>query len=476
MIRTRWLVAVLIVAALVTMAVLDRSTDLDARPALGRAVVRAMPVADADDVLESTWFCAAGTARDGGAANLSVVIANASDERVEGTVTWYPVDAGPVSSPVEVPPSGSMVLAARDALAADVVSAIVDVRGGGVAVEHVVSGPRGASVAPCATDASSTWYFANGTTERDAVQVLALFNPFPGDAVVDITFSTDEGRDEPAALSGLPVEANSTTLVNVHDHVRRRAVTATAVVAREGQVVVDRVQSFDGSAGRRGVSLTLGAPTPATTWVFPEGRWDDGLAEQWHVYNPSDVEAQVSIEVIPVDGEAVEPIDLAVPARTQVLVNAAATERIPAGVDHTSTIVSLNDVAVVAERAIDARPPSARRGWASSFGAPLAAERWVLALGEVSGNTDEWVVVHNPGTEAVEVSLVALVGGQRLAIAGLQDLELGPGGRLGLRLGDHIQRSPLPVLVEASGDVVVERDLYRVGATGITTVIGIPLP
>ena len=472
----RGAVLLLFAALVAALLVLDRDVSAPDEADFGSPRVSPMPVADREDVLASTWYCAAGTAIEGGSANLTVVIANAAETGAAGTVTWYPVGADPVATPVDVPASGVVTLAAADEVEAQVVSAVVDVRGGGIAVEHVVSGSRGASVAPCASDASPTWYFANGVTERDAVQVLALFNPFPDDAIVDITFATDGGRVEPAALSGLPVAAGTTTLVDVHNHVRRQAITASAVVARNGRLVVDRVQSFDGSSGRRGISLALGAPDLAEAWTFPEGLWADGLTQRWHVFNPSAREAEVSLELVASEGDLIEPVDLTVPPKSQLVIDASTIDRVAAGVAHSSSIISLNGVPVVAERSLDARPPSARRGWTSSLGSPLARERWVLPLGEASGNTDEWVVVHNPSAEAVTVSVTALAGGQLLAVSGLQDLDIGPGERIAVRLGDHIQRSPLPLLVEATGDVVVERDLYRVGATGITTVIGIPLP
>jgi hypothetical protein len=472
--RARTTVLLLLVALVTVLLVLDRDVTAPEREAFGQPEVTPMPVADRDDVLATTWYCAAGTASDGGRANLTIVVANASDVEVDGAITWLPLGGEPVTTAIEVPASGEVRVAAVDALTADVVSAVVDVRGGHVGVEHVISGERGASVAPCASDASSTWYFANGTTERDSLQVLALFNPFPDDAVVDIVFDTDEGRDEPAALQGVPVPAGSTVHVSVHDHVRRRAVTATAIVARNGRIVADRIQSFDGSGGRGGVSLALGAPALAESWTFPEGFWTDGLAEEWHVFNPGDVDALVSLELVPTQGDPIEPVDITVPARGQVTLVASEVERIPAGVGHTSSIISLDGTPVVAERSLDARPPVERRGWTSMLGSPLAASRWLLPFGEASVNTDEYVVVHNPGSAEVDVSVIALANGQVLPIG--DDVTIAPGGRVAIRLGDHSQRPILPVLVEATGEVVVERDVYRVGATGISAVIGIPLP
>jgi hypothetical protein len=472
-VKSRTIVLLLLTSIVVTLLILDRDVSEAERDAFGQSEVAPMPVADHDDVLATTWFCAAGTASDDGPANLTVVVANSSDVEATGAITWVPRDGEPVTTPIEVPALGSTREAATDAITADVVSAVVDVRGGEIGVEHIISGDRGASVAPCATDASPSWYFANGTTERDAVQVLALFNPFPDDAVVDIAFDTDEGRDEPAALQGLPVPAGSTTLVNVHDHVRRRAVTAAAIVARTGRLVADRIQSFDGTEGRRGVSLALGAPTLAEQWTFPEGFWTDGLIEEWHVYNPGDVDALASLELVPTQGEAVEPVDFTVPARGQVTLVASALERIPAGVGHTATIRSLDGTPIVAERMLDLRPPVEKRGWTSTLGSPLAAARWLLPFGEASDNTDEYVVIHNPTGNEVEVSVTELAGGQTLAMG--DDVTIAPGGRVAIRLGDHVQRSPLPLLVEATGEVVVERDIYRLDAPGVSSVMGIPL-
>src|SRR5207253_9988262 len=114
---------------------------------------------------------------------------------------------------------------------------------------------------------------------KDARGILALFNPFPDDAVVDISFATDQGRAEPRAVQGLPVPAGSTVLVNAHDVVRRRAVAAASIVARTGRLVVDRLQAFDGSAGRSGISLTLAAARGANAWYFPDGLFQLGLTE-----------------------------------------------------------------------------------------------------------------------------------------------------------------------------------------------------
>jgi hypothetical protein len=434
----------------------------------------AMPTGAAVDALSSTWFCAAGTATAGAPLNLSVVIANAAPEARTASVTWFPRDAAAVNRSVQVPANDVVILVATDVLDAPTVSALVEIDGGGVAVEHSVAGPSGSGVAPCSTEASGEWYLPNGVTERDAREVLAVFNPFPADAVVDLSFSTDTGRVNPPAGQGLPIPARSTVYVNVQDIVRRRAIAAAEVVARQGEVVVDRVQLFDGSLGRRGVGLTLAAPRGAVRWEFPDGlSQPPTVLESWHVYNPNDTDAEITLSVDPDRGDPPGPLDLTVPARTQVRVTAEEAG-VVAGVAHAVTIESQNGVSIVAERTVDLRAPSTRVGWSSTLGSTTTASDWLFAAGEAGARSDEWIVVRNLDDEEVTVSVAALASGVRLPIEDLQDRTVPAGGRLALRLGDHIQRFPLPVLVRASGAVIVERAVYGVGRVGVSSTLGIP--
>lgn len=468
-------VVLVLLAALVGLVVVAR----DDRPAtdrpFGRSGTDVAALADPDGSLSSTWYCAGGTAEDGGHANLTVVIANTSGSARAGSVTWVTTPGEPETVPFTLAPRDSTSLDARRSVSGPVVSAVVESAGGGIVVEHLIAGPRGRSAAPCASDPSTSWYLAGGTTQRDAAQVLAVFNPFPDDAVVDVTFETENGRRRPAALRGMPIAARSTAHIDVGGIIGRHATTATTVTARAGRIVVDRVQRFDGSAGRTGLALTLAAPARSTSWWFPDGVHGDTTTERWHLYNPGRTEALVSVEVVPAEGEAPEPRDITVPPHGIATVVAGDPEGgLAAGVAHATTIRSLGDVPIVAERELDVRG-TARRGWASVPGSPLAARRWAFAIGEASDAVDEWIVVQNAGPRAVTVSVVALAGFRRLAIDGLGALEIPPAGRLAIRLGDHLQRGPLPIVVEASAPVVVERDLYLVGQTGVTTTMGVPL-
>jgi plastocyanin len=341
-------------------------------------------------------------------------------------------------------------------------------------VEQSVSGPYGDAVGPCASAASPVWHFANGTTAREDAMYLALFNPFPDDAIVDLSFSTDQGRAVPSAFTGVVVRGGGLTVLDVAQHVRRRDAVAATVRARRGRVVAGRTL-LRGAAARRGVSLALGAPSPAETWWFPDGVAGDGAVERLHVYNPGGREAQVDLELTLEEG-AVEPVELSVAPGDRVTYVANDDTRVPKGVAHAVVVRSVNGVPVVAERTTEAGPPTARAGVADTLGARRPARRWAFAAGASNEGVDEWLVVHNAGDRDVRVSVAALASGRLLEVEGLQDVLVARGRRRALRLGDHVRRDDLALVVEATGPVVVERSLYRVGARGMSATLGALLP
>ncbi len=470
----RLVVIVFLGGLLVAAGVLDRERR-EAQPAvLGDRQPFVMPVADPAGALSSTWFCPGGSATSGGVADVTAVVANPTDRPVSGRLVWVPSEGVARGVALELAPHSVHVEPARASIDAPFVGAVVEVDAGEVAVEHVVSSANGFDVAPCSPAASPTWYLARGATTRDAGMLLAVLNPFADDAVLDLSFATDEGRVEPPGLQGYVVPANSLRIINVGHHVRRRAEIATSVVARSGRVVVERVQGFDGTAGRAGLGLSLAVPEPGLLWHFPYGLTGEQVRQRIHVYNPGDREALVDVELTADDADP-EPIELTVPPRSAVAVDIGETGRVEPGTVHASTVRSANDVPVVVEREFDAGPGGNRRGWASMPGSPGAFRRWLFAAGDASGALDYWLVLHNPGAGAVEVSVRTFGGGRPIDIPALEAIEIGPAGRVEVRLGEHLNRVPLPLLVESSGPIVAERDLYRVGAAGVSTSLGIPL-
>src|SRR5206468_1601291 len=116
-----------------------------------------------------------------------------------------------------------------------------------IAVERRVTGKFGTGSSACASAPSTSWYVPSGSSTKDAALRYAVFNPFPQDAVVDIAFQTSDGSRVPPELQALPVPGRTVRIVDVSTIVPRLAQLAGSVIARQGQVVVDELQAFDGS-------------------------------------------------------------------------------------------------------------------------------------------------------------------------------------------------------------------------------------
>jgi hypothetical protein len=457
---------------LVGAAAVDR-VERPAPPVVGTVGTEQMPVAAPASALSSTWYCAGGSGQADSAFLSFVTVANPGEETITGTVTVMPDQGDPKTVPLSVKPFASAGVAVGDVVGAAYAAALVELDGGQAVVEHSISSRAGLATSPCASAASPRWYFAEGATARDATLALALYNPFPDDAIVDMAFSTDEGRAEPADFQGVVVPAGRLVVKDIGEHVRRREAVATEVVARSGRLVADQLQVRT-APGVAGVSLRLGAPAPADVWYFPDGYAADGLTEQYTVFNPGDREALVDVEVT-LDEGAAEPFELSVPPRERVTVVSNNEERMPKGVGHSAVVRSINGVPVVAERSVAAAPPSDRLGREDIRGARRPARRWAFAVGSASPSRDQWIVVHNPGAVDAVLDIVGLADGQPLAIEGLQDVKVPAGRRIALRLGERVQRDVLPVLVRSDRPVVVERALFAVGGPGVASSVGIPL-
>jgi hypothetical protein len=422
--------------------------------------------------LSSSWYCPGGTA-NGGAAELTVAVMNPGTERLTGSVTVVPSGATQVVRPLDVGPLAAVQIAVPTLVNAPWAAVLIDLDGGGAVVEQMVGGPLDFDVAPCSPVASAEWYFAAGSTAKDVSLTLALFNPFPDDAIVDLAFATNEGRRVPGDFQGIVVGAGTVANVDIGSHLRRQDFVSTEVKARAGRVIAGQVEVHPGPPGAAGVSSALGAPSLGDTWYFPDGLVADGVVERFELYNPGAREARVDLELALEQGEA-EPFELTIPPQGRLTFNAGEQqERIPKAVAHAVVARSIEGVPFVIQRVVESRAP--RVGRADTMGARRTARRWGFAIGSVSTALDQWMIVQNTTAGPATVSFLALADGQRIAIEGLQRIIVPAGRRMAFRLSDHIKRDALPLVVESSSPVVVERALYLSGSPGLASSLGIPL-
>lgn len=482
-------VIVAVVTVLAGVLVADRFF-LEPAPTADRVAEEVSVVgAPGASAASTTWYCPGGSTSADGDAELTVVVANTGSEPVEGVATAVAFSPGAPTPPPAVQErfalgaQSRVVLSPKELVQSPHVAVTVEVDGGDVVVEQGVSGSLGFDLSPCAISGSDAWYFADGATTRASTLLLNLYNPFAVPAIVDLRFAATEGRAEPADLQGVVVPPRSLVAVNVGDHVRREPAVSISIVARSGRLVAGKIARRN-EPGQRGLVAGLGAPQPAETWRFPEGVVGGGVVERFHLYNPSEREASVDLEMVLDDG-VFEPIAVPVPPRGRVTLTVngegEAGVQVPEGMGHSALFRSLNGVGVVIERGLEAT--GRRAGLASTLGAVEPAVRWGLAAGVATSAVEEWVVVQNATDNPAKVSFTAISDGRAEVLDKLGGLTVPPLGRRGFKLNDVLAAaSPgleeevleAALVVEADRPVVVERAMYRVGRSGISTSLAIP--
>jgi hypothetical protein len=371
------------------------------------------------------------------------------------------------------------------------IGAIVDIEAGAIAVVQQTDGATGRSATPCATSGSTQWYFPTGATLINASETVSLINPYSTDAVVDLSFTTNQGVEQPQEFQGLIVAPGQLLTVNLGDHLRRRQAIATTVTARSGRLVAWETEVVTAPAGQEavlgtpaasapfadpatpiaGVTVTLGLAAPALTWTWADGDAGNGVNERYVIYNPGAASAELKLALI-LDQGVAEPFDLSVGPEQVVTVVSSLEVRIPPGVGHAATLQSLNGVAVVAERAVAASSPSSWSGLGAVPGGQVAAARWLVAANGTDPNHDGVVVVYNPGQAPAQTVVKGLNGSAQALTA----VTIGPGRRVALHLGSLRPVPNEPLVVSASTPVYVESDFYgRNGTPGISLSFGVPL-
>ena len=94
-------------------------------------------------------------------------------------------------------------------------------------------------------------------------ETVSLLNPYPTDAVVDLSFTTDQGVEQPQGFQGLVVPPGGLLTVNLGDHLRRRQAIATTVTARSGRLVAWKTEVVTPPTRQEACSGTAGRFRPA---------------------------------------------------------------------------------------------------------------------------------------------------------------------------------------------------------------------
>ncbi len=301
----RWLPRLLIPLALAAALVIDARDDrAPAAVAVEGPQAPAQVEVPPPDALTSSWFCPLvglrGPVPGFGEVTTEVLLTNMTAEVASVSVEFRGRTTGRQYVMADVAPHSTGVVTTSDYVRDEVTGALVEASSGGLAVTRRFVSPLGIDEARCSSVLAPEWYVPVGDTQSDALSVLAIMNPLPRDAIVDVTFASEAefGPFVAPALTGVVVPAWSTVAVNIGEHARRRDVVAASVRARAGRIAVDSLVAYDGSVGRRGLAAELASVATGERWLVPVAGIDDGTQLWVRIFNPSDDVAEVAASVV----------------------------------------------------------------------------------------------------------------------------------------------------------------------------------
>jgi len=465
----RVLVLVVLVGLLAAAIALSRRTP-DVASTRVDAGALAASVVPPGDALSTAWYCSAGTAVGGGAADEWIDIANLSSSRIRATLTVYPGGQDePATRDVELVAYERLSERVAQVLETPNPGVVVEVFGGPAIVEHELRGTTDLAMGPCAHEPSRRWYFAAGDTAKGAVQQLELFNPFDDDAIVDITFVTDGGVQEPSDLQAFVVGRHSKVVVPVQDLVPRQDRVATEIVARTGRIVAEQTRTFDGTDGRVGLAVSLGSSDTRREWTVPFGDAGAGVTSTIAIANFGAVPAQVQVSVLLPGQGVLEPEMVDVPSRSIVHVDPGG--HVPAGSGYGAVVRAQGETPIVAEGYLANASGTDSPGAAGGVGAPATAPKWAFAGSPV--RTSSRITVVSRSTRPVTVELRAYVAGDPNSPHSAPAAVVPPGKQVQFDL-DELGITPDQVLVVgADGPIVAGREVY---AGGVSLATGVPWP
>ncbi len=451
--RRIWFALALVVVFVIGSILTSRES------AVSRSVARGPRVEPSASV--SAWYCAEGTSNPNGRADEEIVMGNVATTPSRATVTVFGGGGGPAARRrYRVDPGQVVRVRVADIAPLAEPGVVVELSGGATAVEHRIQRGTDSALGPCAREPAPSADFAGGTTLKGAETWLALFNPFPDDAIVDVRATTADGVRAPGSLQGIVVPRFTRVSVPLHDLVSRVDLLAISTSVRRGRVIAEESVALDGTDGRSGIAMSLGEGR-ARQWRFPAGVTGSGRQERLVVANPESRDAQVTIDFALDAAAAVEPVTLIVPGTTALAVDLT---RIPPDVGFSTRVRSSQPIVAEMIGASGAPQGADVQGLASDlgFGVGSGARRWVVVPARLDANSvDELVVVATDGHRH-RIQIVRVDQRRERVVA---RATVPPVGRVSIDL-TKVGGSPAIALeLRADGPVVVERVSARPGIT-----------
>jgi hypothetical protein len=229
---------------------------------LDRTGPNAPAAAEAGTAPSGAWICPHG---GGSGLSVALFLANPGATTVTARVTELGAKAAAEPTGYDVP-AGSTVRV--NLLPVDRGGATyVEFFGGWIGAGWVSFTDDGVAAEPCAEDASTRWFLADGSTEfagEDSYVVVT--NPFSGPAVLDVVlYRADLPPVRHSAWTDLVVPARRSLALHLNSRLKGEPVVATTLEVSVGRVAAASLVVSDVTK----VRSALGWPEQATEGIFP---------------------------------------------------------------------------------------------------------------------------------------------------------------------------------------------------------------
>lgn len=252
----------------------------------------------------------------------------------------------------------------------------------------------GGDVSKSVSEASTTWYFAEGYTGGGFDEYVLIFNPQDQASPFDIDLMLPDGSVKTTTFS---VGPKTRLTLHIDEFQGTENTNVSVRIRSKLPVVAERSMYFDYN-GKTGGHAAMGVKAPAKSWCFAEGHTGDGFDEYILVLNPQEQEALVYFDFMKPDGAVYsESHKVGAKSRSTLMVNA-----VP-GMANTDVSVQLtSSQPIVAERSMYFGYNGIDGGHVST-GASEPATGWYFAEGYTGGGFDEFILILNPQTENTTV-------------------------------------------------------------------------
>lgn len=457
----------LIVAAGAGVVAIDRqggATQDGAASAL--VTLGGFPQAVSGSRISTSWFCPGAAAGDG-LDGASVVISNPSDVAITASLSLFS-DAAVETQNISVPPRDRLAVDVLRGRTVGVVVPAIEIIGGVGTVEQQLIYAAGDVTSQCVSQTSNTWYFADGFTADGSSQRIVLTNPYPESAVVNVSYTTAEGRRTPANLQGVILAAHSAKSLSMSDvGAANETQIAVEVTATTGQIIASRMQHYIGG-GRLGYSTTVGIPEPLDDWWFTAGRTGSQVTEQLVVFNPSATDAQLNVAffgegitngVIAETSTAALPSEaVTIPAGGIVYINTDNIADLPKG-DHAMVVSTLNNSKVVVEHVLSQRTGgSSFTAITNGIPAGLVATKWRIPSGLAKGARHALSILNTTAIDGT-FTVSAIGPGGLLDLPNLVNVPIAAASLINLEVPEGVNEGE--VVIMASVSVAIQRRTTR---------------